>query len=815
MLGRIQKKGISLFLAVIMVVSMLYGATGKMYNTYAAGGTVAEVVALASSQVGYHEKATYSCLDDFTANSGSANYTKYARDVGVSNGQAWCAVFIWWCMKYAGVPFENYPSRTTVTRDWFVQRGQYHARGSYVPKPGDYVVFGNVSHCGIVESVSGYTISVIEGNSGDKVSRNYYNCMTSTYVTGFGTIQYNEASSSSSATGDYNNPGAPYPIPTINIRNGSQGEQVKWVQKFGNDIMGSGLVVDGISGAKTVAMIRQFQSSNGLTVDGIAGTLTINKMLEIWRGRIAQANPTPVNMGDEFCGLILRTDIWKSLRNNSGDVMLWDEKGRADYYWRFLRQSDGSYKIESLYNGHVLDAVNAGTDNCTNVVTNSDKGTDNQRWYIYKSGNGYKLVPKHAQHMSLDVYCAGSANGANIEIYQDNGTVAQIFSIYICDYSALTGISIPLDYKQNMYVGEEQTLQYTLNPSRTQSNIVTWSSSNTAVADVDGNGKITAKSEGTATIKCISTYNSNIYGTAKITVIKKEEPTTEEKTTEVTTETTENQLEEKTTEVTTEATEEQPEEKTTEVPTETAEEQPEEKTTEVTTEATENEPEEKTTGVTTETTENEPEEKTTEVESGTTENPTEEKPTEEQKKKPSNKKTSKQDTVFYPDSVGSLLEDEKLKCVVEVTSDDIKNPTVKYVESTKSSRTSITIPDVFVMDGIVYKVTAIDSKAFANNKKLTKVTIGNNVVMIGKQAFYNCKNLKTVVISNSVTTIKKEAFKNCKKLKKITIKSKVIKKIESGSFNNLSKTVDITVPKQKMNSYKKLLKKAGYKGRTK
>lgn len=167
------------------------GAAYQKLTAQPTPGTASAVVSVAASQVGYHEKKSEYNLYDFTANSGSANYNKYARDLGVANGQAWCATFVWWCMKSAGVPYANYPSRTTVTRDWFIQRGQYHVRGSYVPKPGDYVVFGNASHCGIVESVSGYSISVIEGNYSDQVKRNTYNCMTSTKITGFGTINYN------------------------------------------------------------------------------------------------------------------------------------------------------------------------------------------------------------------------------------------------------------------------------------------------------------------------------------------------------------------------------------------------------------------------------------------------------------------------------------------------------------------------------------------------------------------------------------------------------------------------------------------------
>ena len=40
-----------------------------------------EVVAVAISQIGYKKKASNKNLDDNTANAGSANWTKYARDL--------------------------------------------------------------------------------------------------------------------------------------------------------------------------------------------------------------------------------------------------------------------------------------------------------------------------------------------------------------------------------------------------------------------------------------------------------------------------------------------------------------------------------------------------------------------------------------------------------------------------------------------------------------------------------------------------------------------------------------------------------------
>ena len=68
-----------------------------------------KVIAIARAEVGYLEKASNKDLDDKTANAGSKNYTKYARDMdaingfynGKKQGFAWCDVFVDWCFVQA------------------------------------------------------------------------------------------------------------------------------------------------------------------------------------------------------------------------------------------------------------------------------------------------------------------------------------------------------------------------------------------------------------------------------------------------------------------------------------------------------------------------------------------------------------------------------------------------------------------------------------------------------------------------------------------------------------------------------------------
>lgn len=87
-----------------------------------------------------------------------------------------------------------------------------------------------------------------------------------------------------------------------------------------------------------------------------------------------------------------------------------------------------------------------------------------------------------------------------------------------------------------------------------------------------------------------------------------------------------------------------------------------------------------------------------------------------------------------------------------------------------------------------YQVTSIAAKAFANNKKLTKIVIPASVRSIGKQAFSGCKNLKTIVIQTPYLTKKSVGIK---------------------AFKGIHAKATIKVPKKQKKAYQKLLKTKG------
>ncbi len=140
---------------------------------------------------------------------------------------------------------------------------------------------------------------------------------------------------------------------------------------------------------------------------------------------------------------------------------------------------------------------------------------------------------------------------------------------------------------------------------------------------------------------------------------------------------------------------------------------------------------------------------------------------------------------------GDKIKDAKNLAWYKVTkagTTDGKVGTVEYVKPVNKKKKTVSIPATIKVDGIKYKVTGIASKAFRNNKNITKVTIGKYVQKIGSGAFYKCKKLKNITI----------------KTKKLNIK-----RVGKSAFKGIHSKATIKVPKSKYKAYKKLLKKKG------
>ena len=143
------------------------------------------VLALALAEVGYLEKASNAQLDSPTANAGSGNYTKYARDLdavegffnGRKQGAAWCAVFAIWpfvrafgaelAMRMLYLPAKSLGAGVKYLAQYFQRAGRFFTAG---PEPGDLIFFykrdlTSWAHVGLVERTDGERVYTVEGNA--------------------------------------------------------------------------------------------------------------------------------------------------------------------------------------------------------------------------------------------------------------------------------------------------------------------------------------------------------------------------------------------------------------------------------------------------------------------------------------------------------------------------------------------------------------------------------------------------------------------------------------------------------------------------
>lgn len=269
---------------------------------------IAKLVACAKNQVGYLEKRSNAQLDDKTANAGSNNWNKYARDIdnkypnfynGKKNGYSWCDIFVDWCfiecfgyekaLKMLYQPTKSTGAGCKYSANYYKAHNAFYRQ----PQVGDQVFFGdygNEGHTGIVVAVSGNIITTVEGNTsggygvesnGDGVYLKKYNISTQ-YIPGFGRPNWAVVS---------NNAGKEEVTDTVSyptIKLGSKGSNVKKAQQlliakgYSCGVAGA----DGDFGAATYNAVKKFQADNGLEADGIVGDNT-------WAALLKTEQPKP------------------------------------------------------------------------------------------------------------------------------------------------------------------------------------------------------------------------------------------------------------------------------------------------------------------------------------------------------------------------------------------------------------------------------------------------------------------------------------------------------------------------------------------
>ena len=256
--------------------------------------TKEELLNIAFSEEGYLEKQSSAQLDDKTANAGSANYTKYARDLyqagyysGSKQGVAWCSMFVDWCHYIAAgknkalaqkISCQSgiYGASCTCSMNYYKEAGRFYKTN---PQPGDQIYFGSgnsSTHTGMVWKVDESRVYTVEGNTssesgvianGGAVRKKSY-LLTDGKILGYGRPRWEQEKPD-------------FTLPMMFLKRGSRGATVQALQiLLENKNCPCGLYgADGQFGVNTENALKIYQKRNDLRADGIAGIATWSSLL--------------------------------------------------------------------------------------------------------------------------------------------------------------------------------------------------------------------------------------------------------------------------------------------------------------------------------------------------------------------------------------------------------------------------------------------------------------------------------------------------------------------------------------------------------
>lgn len=247
-----------------------------------------QIVKQAQAWVGRNEKnGTHKFIID-TYNA----HKPLARGYKVKYSDEWCATFVSAVSIACGatgiMPTECGCGKMI---ELYKKLNSWVENDAYKPAPGDVIFYdwqdsgkgdntGSTEHTGIVEQVSGNTITIIEGNKGEAVARRVIN-VDGRYIRGYGVPKYAAAANKIETKEE-----SKVMVELNVLRKGATGEQVKTLQRLlnalGYKMENNGKIygVDGSFGQATYNAVIKFQKAKNLEKDGIVGKDTWSALLK-------------------------------------------------------------------------------------------------------------------------------------------------------------------------------------------------------------------------------------------------------------------------------------------------------------------------------------------------------------------------------------------------------------------------------------------------------------------------------------------------------------------------------------------------------
>ena len=207
------------------------------------------------------------------------------------------------------------------------------------------------------------------------------------------------------------------------------GDVVIWNSSVGGGAGHVGMVYS-TSGGTVKIFDQNYVTKNVCGIHNIAQTSAI---IGVFRPPLGNNLPDQVDLGTDFYAYIMNTNSWKPLVNDSSHNACFNyDVYENQKIWHFIKKSNGSYKIISLFDNNALDVDLGKSDSGTDVGVWTDSDTANQEWFIYGSSAQYYLKP-NCSNCVLDMTGGKYYDGVNAQIFTKNGTDAQLFQIWKVD----------------------------------------------------------------------------------------------------------------------------------------------------------------------------------------------------------------------------------------------------------------------------------------------------------------------------------------------------------------------------------------------
>ncbi|MBR3965573.1 MAG: Ig-like domain-containing protein [Clostridia bacterium] len=555
-----MKKILSLFLAALMVfmgISSISALTPYYVGTpsepsaaYKAsiyyeqlcavqltGNQVEDLIAVAESQLGYHEGNSTSDLGG-TNTSGSNNYTEYGYWYDGNAQHQWCAGFVVWCARQANISKDIIRGSLVASYESNYLNVAFTSRANANPQRGDLIFFdwaddgrdGNSDHVGIVLENDGTNVTFIDGNSSENCVRTKSYALTNANILGYGRPNYVNSE--------------------VNPPQSDEGNKTQYrYSRYVNEA--------GANGKHWNNGARCYPTK----LSGYYGPYYTDWMDEpypIYKDYGSYVSYGPNGKYDEF-GLdwyneetrTVSTSITLTLDPNDGIGESWTTTVPigAKYYDHIadLSEYQGRFFV-----GWYTEKTGGTLITEETVITSNTDHTIYGRWtepvdYLYFDASEYTAIVGEEVTIKLTVlldYVSGepvitcyfpyeianvSTNRAVKEytiIVKPSQSGWYNFNVLFDDKSEtcylnvgsnpVTGVSLNKT-TASMTEGESLTLTATVVPENATNKNVTWSSSDTNVATVSASGVVTAKSVGTATIT-VKTADGSKTATCVVTV---------------------------------------------------------------------------------------------------------------------------------------------------------------------------------------------------------------------------------------------------------------------------------------------------------